>query len=75
MKRYKNFGVHISAIFGLLTLAHSAFGQSADFQERERFYSEARKYQSSVLAFTVVYDPKLMSVSSSTYYPPTEAAK
>lgn len=75
MKKNKRISALILATFGLLAFSINASGQAAEYQERDRFFSEARKYESSVLAFTVVYDPKLMSKMSSTYYPPTEAAK
>jgi hypothetical protein len=75
MKRYTKINAFLVAIFGLLAFSLNISGQAAEYQERDRFLSEARKYESSVLAFTVVYDPKLMSKMSSTYYPPTEAAK
>ncbi|MEQ1605078.1 MAG: hypothetical protein ABL999_09430 [Pyrinomonadaceae bacterium] len=75
MKSYQIISGHLTAIVALLLFSLNASGQSAEYQERYKFFSEARKYESSVLAFTVVYDPKLMSKMSSTYYPPTEAAK
>jgi len=73
MNKYIRSGAYLTTI--LMSLSVGASGQSAEYQERDKFFSEARKYESSVLAFTVVYDPKLMSKMSSTYYPPTEAAK
>ncbi len=75
MNKYTKITAFLVAIFGSLAFSLNAFGQAAEYQERDRFLSEARKYESSVLAFTVVYDPKLKSKMSSTYYPPTEAAK
>ncbi|CAN5609282.1 hypothetical protein BH10ACI3_BH10ACI3_24420 [soil metagenome] len=49
-----------------------AAAQNPEFVEREMFFREAIKYNTSVYAFTVVYDPQMQSESSTTYYPPAD---